>query len=63
MTKMVIFTPRYVCVNQTDYDLSIAEPTGRWYDVPKGEVRLWIDRNIMLLWVGRTLTLPTTRLC
>ncbi|XP_072019770.1 intermembrane lipid transfer protein VPS13A-like [Amphiura filiformis] len=47
MTKMVIFTPRYVCVNQTDYDISCSEPMGRWYDIPKGEcIPFWpVDKK------------------
>ncbi|KAJ8035599.1 Vacuolar protein sorting-associated protein 13C [Holothuria leucospilota] len=32
-TKMVLFTPRYLVVNETDYDICVSEPQGQTYEI------------------------------
>ncbi|XP_071479699.1 intermembrane lipid transfer protein VPS13A-like [Diadema antillarum] len=47
-SKVVMFTPRYLLVNQTSYDICCAEPQGTFQDVAVGQcVPFWpIDRKV-----------------
>ncbi|XP_063952525.1 intermembrane lipid transfer protein VPS13A-like isoform X3 [Lytechinus pictus] len=46
-SKVVMFTPRYLLVNQTHYDIRCAEPNGTFHDVAVGQcVPFWpVDKK------------------
>lgn len=41
-TKMVLLTPRYLVVNETDGDICVSEPHGQTYDVEQHGVSSYI---------------------